>query len=242
MNRFIQESFLAGLEKPPEKYRIAVSFNDWGSDPIDSEIKDELERIAESLRVEGHRVEEATPTIVQVDYFEAFKVLWYSLAYFAVNSMAPMINRIPDTSTLESITLQMVKEGEQIRAYDVDRTMALSNQMSREFGEFFQNWDLLLTPTLIKDTPKVGGPITLNSKLNLDEWYEAASSLIPATPIANITGVPAISVPCGVGPGSLPLGMHFFAAMGNERALLDIARQLEESEPWINRTPPVYAG
>ena len=38
MNKFIQESFLAGLEKPPEKYRIAVSFNDWGSDPIDSEI------------------------------------------------------------------------------------------------------------------------------------------------------------------------------------------------------------
>ena len=192
--------------------------------------------------MEGHRVEEATPTIVQVDYFEAFKVLWYSLAYFAVNSMAPMINRIPDTSTLESITLQMVKEGEKIRAFDVDRTMALSNQMSREFGEFFQNWDLLLTPTLIKSTPKVGGPVTLNSELTLDEWYEAASSLIPATPIANITGVPAISVPCGVGPGSLPLGMHFFAAMGNERALLDIARQLEESEPWINRTPPVYAG
>ena len=242
MNSFIQESFLAGLEKPPEKYRIAVSFNDWGSGSIDPEIRDELERIAESLRVEGHRVEEATPTIVQVDYFEAFKVLWYSLAYFAVNSMAPMINRIPDTSTLESITLQMVKEGEQIRAYDVDRTMALSNQMSREFGEFFQNWDLLLTPTLIKGTPKVGGPITLNSELTLDEWYEAASSLIPATPIANITGVPAISVPCGVGPGSLPLGMHFFAAIGNERALLDIARQLEESEPWINRTPPVYAG
>jgi amidase len=77
--------------------------------------------------------------------------------------------------------------------------------------------------------------------LTLDEWYEAASSLIPATPIANITGVPAISIPCGIGPGGLPLGMHFFAAMGNERALLDIARQLEESEPWINRTPPVYA-
>ena len=202
----------------------------------------ELERIAESLRGIGHRVEEATPTIVQVDYFEGFKVLWYSLAYFAVNSMAPMINRVPEATTLESITLQMVKEGEKIRAFDVDRTMALSNQMSREFGEFIQNWDLLLTPTLIKGTPKVGGPITLNSKLTLDEWYDAASSLIPATPIANITGVPAISVPCGLGPGGLPLGMHFLAAMGNERVLIDIARQLEESEPWINRTPPVYAG
>ena len=242
MNRFVHESFLAGLGKTPEKYRIAVSFDDWGSGPIDSEIRGELERIAESLRGIGHRVEEATPTIVQVDYFEGFKVLWYSLAYFAVNSMAPMINRVPDATTLESITLQMVKEGEKIRAFDVDRTMALSNQMSREFGEFFQNWDLLLTPTLIKGTPKVGGPITLNSKLTLDEWYDAASSLIPATPIANITGVPAISVPCGLGPGGLPLGMHFLAAMGNERVLIDIARQLEESEPWINRKPPVYAG
>ena len=46
-----------------------------------------------------------------------------------------------------------------------------------------------------------------------------------------MTGLPAISIPCAVGPGKLPLGMHFFAGMGKERILIDIARQLEESDP-----------
>jgi amidase len=241
MNSFIQESFLAGLEKAPETYRIAVSFDDWGSGPLESGIRDELERIAQSLREKGHKVEEATPTAVQADYFDAFKVLWYSLAHFVVHSVAPMTNRTPDSSTLESITLKMVREGEKVTGFDVNQTMALSNQMSREFGEFFHNWDLLLTPTFIKGTPKVGGSITLNSDVSLEQWFDEASSLIPGTPIANMTGLPAISVPCAIGPGGLPLGMHFFAAMGNERVLIDIARQLEESEPWINRTPSVYA-
>ena len=55
-----------------------------------------------------------------------------------------------------------------------------------------------------------------------------------------MTGLPAISVPCAVGPDGLPLGMHFFAGMGKESILIDIARQLEESDPWANRMPQIH--
>ena len=55
-----------------------------------------------------------------------------------------------------------------------------------------------------------------------------------------MTGLPAISIPCAIGPGGLPLGMHFFSGMGKERILIDIARQLEESDPWIDRHPSIY--
>ena len=77
---------------------------------------------------------------------------------------------------------------------------------------------------------------------DLDEWYAEALSTVTHTPLANFSGVPAISVPCGIGPEDLPLGMHFLASMGGEMQLLDIARQLEEAEPWIDRRPGVFVG
>ena len=90
-------------------------------------------------------------------------------------------------------------------------------------------------------TPKLDSNVTLHSGASLDDWYQAALSVVPHTPMANFSGIPAISVPCGIGPNDLPLGMHFFAPMAGEVELLDIARQLEEAEPWIGRRPEIFA-
>lgn len=240
MNNFKKESFLTLMGQAPKKYKIAVSFEDWGDNPMDPQIKEELERIAESLRENGHQVEEATPPVINLDYFDAFKTIWYAMANLVVKTNATLTNKEPSLDNLESITFQMVAEGEKVSSFDQTLVMGMAGHMSLEFGHFFEEWDLLLSPTFIQGTPKIGSPLTLNSKCTLDEWFEEASRFIPGTPIANMTGLPAISIPCAIGPGGLPLGMHFFSGMGKERILIDIARQLEESDPWIDRHPSIY--
>ena len=240
MNNFKKESFLSLMGEAPKKYKIAVSFEDWGDNPMDPQIKEELERIAESLRENGHQVEEATPPVINLDYFDAFKTIWYAMANLVVKTNATLTNKEPSLDNLESITFQMVAEGEKVSSFDQTLSMGMAGHMSLEFGHFFEEWDLLLSPTFIQGTPKIGSPLTLNSKCTLDEWFEEASRFIPGTPIANMTGLPAISIPCAIGPGGLPLGMHFFSGMGKERILIDIARQLEESDPWIDRHPSIY--
>ena len=240
MNNFKKESFLTLMGQAPKKYKIAVSFEDWGDNPMDPQIKEELERIAESLRENGHQVEEATPPVINLDYFDAFKTIWYAMANLVVKTNATLTNKEPSLDNLESITFQMVAEGEKVSSFDQTLSMGMAGHMSLEFGHFFEEWDLLLSPTFIQGTPKIGSPLTLNSKCTLDEWFEEASRFIPGTPIANMTGLPAISIPCAIGPGGLPLGMHFFSGMGKERILIDIARQLEESDPWIDRHPSIY--
>ena len=240
LNNFKKESFLTLMGQAPKKYKIAVSFEDWGDNPMDPQIKEELERIAESLRENGHQVEEATPPVINLDYFDAFKTIWYAMANLVVKTNATLTNREPSLDNLESITFQMVAEGEKVSAFDQTLIMGMAGHMGLEFGHFFEEWDLLLSPTFIQGTPKIGSPLTLNSKCTLDEWFEEASRFIPGTPIANMTGLPAISIPCAIGPGGLPLGMHFFSGMGKERILIDIARQLEESDPWIDRHPSIY--
>ena len=234
-------SYLEKLSEAPGRYRIAVSLEDWGVGEMDATIRSEVERIAEALSGMGHTVGEATPEVVKGGAIaNAFRPMWMVIAESAVKQLAPHTNRTPGPDTLEPITLEMVEEGSNVSAFEFNNSIAFSNIVSRSLGMFFGEWDLLLTPALNRPTPELGSKVSLSGGASLDEWYEEALSTVPHTPLANFSGIPAISVPCGVGPNDLPLGMHFFGPMGGEMELLDIARQLEEAEPWIDRRPEVF--
>jgi len=236
-------SYLDKLSEAPGKYRIAVSLDDWGGGEMHPDIRSEVERIAKSLRTMGHEVGEATPEIVKGNAItNAFKPLWFVIAEEAVRGLEPIMNRVADENTLEPITLKMLEAAGSITALEYRSAVGFSNIVARHLGVFFGEWDLLLTPALNRPTPKLGSKVSLMGGADLDEWYAEALSTVTHTPLANFSGVPAISVPCGIGPEDLPLGMHFFAPMGGEMQLLDIARQLEEAEPWIDRRPGVFVG
>lgn len=50
-------------------------------------------------------------------------------------------------------------------------------------------------------------------------------------------GMCAMSVPLHVNPSGLPIGSHFAAKPGEEKKLFDLAYQLEEASPWLDRLP-----
>ena len=55
---------------------------------------------------------------------------------------------------------------------------------------------------------------------------------VPFTQLANITGLPAMSVPLYWNKDNLPLGSQFIAPFGREDVLLQLAAQLEQAQPW----------
>jgi amidase len=61
------------------------------------------------------------------------------------------------------------------------------------------------------------------------------------TPLCNITGQPAMSVPLFWNDDNLPIGSHFIGRFGDEATLFRLAAQLEEERPWAERRPPVSA-
>ena len=71
-----------------------------------------------------------------------------------------------------------------------------------------------------------------------DELHE----FLPFTPIANMTGQPAISLPLWWNEDGLPVGVHLIAEYGREDLLLRIAAQVEEARPWSARRPAAGAG
>lgn len=101
----------------------------------------------------------------------------------------------------------------------------------KPFSEYPQ-YDALGLAQLVRSGEVLAGEF-------LDAIITKALQQAPFTPIANITGQPAMSVPLYWSDNGLPHGAQFMAATGNDRLLLQLAAQLEQAEPWKHRMPPL---
>lgn len=65
-----------------------------------------------------------------------------------------------------------------------------------------------------------------------DELLDRLRRYVAFTPLNNVAGSPAISLPLGATATGLPIGVQFSAAVGDERTLLELAFELEAERPW----------
>jgi amidase len=71
----------------------------------------------------------------------------------------------------------------------------------------------------------------------VDNMANRSLARTPFTQLANLCGLPAMSVPLHWTPDGLPCGTHFTAPFGDEATLFRLAAQLEEACPWFDRRP-----
>ncbi|MBU4318611.1 MAG: amidase [Proteobacteria bacterium] len=89
--------------------------------------------------------------------------------------------------------------------------------LRHKFIRFFENYDLLLTPTTPVPAPLIVGPNAV----------EQASLLTRFTAPFNLTGLPAISIPCGFTANSLPMGLQIIGPLWSESRILRAAYAYE---------------
>lgn len=99
----------------------------------------------------------------------------------------------------------------------------------REYDALMQKYDLLLTPTLGLPPPKLG---YLAADLPFEQAWQRLRDYAAFTPVSNICGTPAMSLPMAMSKDGLPIGVHFAAGFGQERRLLELAFALEVEAPW----------
>jgi amidase len=102
-------------------------------------------------------------------------------------------------------------------------------------GEFLEHHDSFLTPVL--GAP----PISLGEIDQEGDWGAVTEQLfeyVAFTPVANFSGLPAMSVPTHWSDAGLPIGTHFMGPFGDEYRMLSLAAQLEQAMPWRDRRPP----
>jgi Asp-tRNA(Asn)/Glu-tRNA(Gln) amidotransferase A subunit family amidase len=131
------------------------------------------------------------------------------------------------------------------------------HEHTRRLSTYFENYDLLLTPTLATPPPRIaefdlpaglarGADLLLRTRTAkllrhtkiVDDMVEKNLGWVPYTQLANLTGRPAISLPLHWTADGLPLGVQFVAPLAGESLLIRLAAQLEEALPWADRVAP----
>ena len=102
----------------------------------------------------------------------------------------------------------------------------LSRQLRDEFNKVFASYDLLLTPTTAMKAPPIPP-----SDASLEEWCQRAFENITNTATFDVTGHPAMSVPCGMSDG-LPVGLQIIGRRYDESTIYRAASAFEQAGDW----------
>jgi amidase len=102
----------------------------------------------------------------------------------------------------------------------------LSRQLREEFNKVFASYDLLLTPTTAMKAPPIPP-----ADASLELWCQRAFEMITNTAPFDVTGHPAMSVPCGMSDG-LPVGLQIIGRRYDESTIYRAASAFEQSGNW----------
>ena len=128
---------------------------------------------------------------------------------------------------------QRLQQGHELRATEYLRGVAAKAECVREFEAAFQKVDAILAPATAIPAPLVGqNETTIGS-----ETETVRSALVRLNRPANITGHPAISIPCGFTRAGLPIGLQLIGPRWVEARLLAVAFAYEQATEWHTLRP-----
>ncbi len=124
--------------------------------------------------------------------------------------------------------------GHKLLAVDYLRAMEAKREVEQDFASAFEKVDAIIAPTSPITAPLIG-----ESEVHVAGQRETAvrAELLRLTRPANLTGHPAISIPCGFSPQGLPVGLQLIGPCWGEAQLLSIAFAYEQSTDWHLRHP-----
>ena len=139
---------------------------------------------------------------------------------------------------VEPLTWASAELGRSVAASAYVGALATMHDWTRRVASWWEEgFDLLLTPTLAEPPPLLGELAGTNPPV---EAWRRNGEVVPFTPLFNVTGQPAISLPLHWSAEGLPVGVQLVAAYGREDLLIRVAAQLEQAQPWADRLPPIH--
>jgi amidase len=224
----------------PGRLRIGlIGHNPLGTGDIHPDCVAATRDTAKLLESLGHTVEEVYPAaIAQPELIGHFTTLWSVTLVYNLRYWERKVGREITAADVEPLTWTLAEMGRAVSAPDYVDAQHVVGQLGRELALWFASgYDLLLTPTLGEP------PVRLGEFSTPDEpflGFLRAGTFVPFTPLANMAGTPAISLPMWWNEQGLPVGTQLMAAYGREDLLLRVASQLETARPWAARRAPVH--
>lgn len=238
------------IQQAPKKLRIAFNTRSPIGTKVSQDAIQAVQQTAKLLESLGHMVVEDQPKIDGLALAKDFVTTWFSQFSYMQAQIKQQYGATDQDFELDSIALAAF--GAKTTATEYIHTLDNWGLYSTQMNIFFEQYDLYLTPSTASVAPKNGEVATptwqkpiLKGLLKLGKAHYLAQgklvekmvqdnlSWVPFTQLANVTGLPAMSVPLYWNKQGLPLGSQFIAPFGREDRLLQLAAQLEQAQPWM---------
>jgi amidase len=213
--------------RPPGKLRVAAT----DVPPIDVSVHPECSRAlasaAQLLEELGHDVVEATPPWTDAGLIDAFIAVW---------QVGPTLYPV-DPGLLTPLNRGLADCARSTSAADYARAVVELQTAARRIVAFWETFDVVLTPTLALPPVPIGWQeVDVEGAI---EQLQRNTLFTPFTAVANLTGLPAVSLPLHWSEDGLPIGVQAIGCPAADAVLLRLAAQLEEARPWAQRRPPI---
>jgi aspartyl-tRNA(Asn)/glutamyl-tRNA(Gln) amidotransferase subunit A len=176
---------------------------------------------AELREVEVKGMEEAVPLVAVITVGEALSYHWNWLQTRPEDYGADVRERM--------------KVSENQRTVDYLQAQEKRRRFTENFVRVFDSVDVLIAPTLPVPPPLIGQKEIPWGRTKED----VRAALLRMTRPGNLTGLPAISLPCGLTADGLPVGLQIFGRHYDEPTLLQVAYAYEQATPWHTMFPPI---
>lgn len=258
-----ERPFLEEVDHEPRHLRIGFYWRPVFGKNIHPECIDAVEQTCNLLVSLGHEVEEFVPEFTEEEVALNLGVILLGNTAALVDKLIQDHGSSIVKRDLELPDYAFYSIGKSLKALVYVKARRRCMDFGLIMDKIFHTYDLILTPTLGEPPILVGS--TQHSKseeLSFQLISSFAGSLIlsnpkafytilegvaqnimkaqlPFTPIANATGLPAMSVPLHWTNDGLPCGVQFIGRYGDEAKLFRLAGQLEKAKPWFDKQPPI---
>ena len=184
------------------------------SGPLATSVRD----AAEALAALGHEVVEATPPWQGDDLLDLFAFLW---------QLTPALYPVQDEGVLIPLNRFLAERARATSSVAFAQAVGALQRLARRVVAFWDDVDVVLTPGLAKL------PVPLGWVFEPDDPWEQfvrGAEFTPFTPVVNVTGQPAATVPFATVDG-LPVGVQLIGRPADEATLFRLAAQLEAAYP-----------
>ena len=209
--------FAASLEEGMTGLRIGLD-PQWALTGIHGEVRDAFEQVLKALEEMGAEIMEVSVPRVREGMEAALTILMAE----ATAIHEEFLRTRPDD--YQPDVRARLEKGFDITGLDYARARRSGELLRRDFATLFQRIDLLATPMCGIVAPKLG-----QREVVIDgEAVPVMAPLTRYTRVFNLTGLPAISVPCGFSSEGLPIGLQLVGRAWDEATVLRAAYAYEK--------------
>ena len=195
--------------------------------PLSADQRGAWERTGTLLAELGHEVDQRSP---------AYGLGLLEFTQTWIRGIYEDSVRVPDRSQLEPSTRQMAGAGRWlVPLRRRDSVRAKREATAARVMALWNDFDVLVTPGLAQTAIPAEGGFDRVAPIAFDK----GGRFTPWTPIFNLTGQPAVTIPAGFGTDGLPLSVQLVGRRGDEATLYALAAQIEAARPWADEHPPL---